>query len=77
MNLACLAGTPWGPFEENLDCPGAPFAPYVPLVDPKWSPTGSPLLPTTILSTYLVSSWILSISLTPFWSIFDGINFRI
>ena len=45
-----------------------------------WIPSGSNCLPpprTKILSTYSGSSWILPISLTPFWSIFGCIYFRI
>ena len=76
---------PWLPYwsslrpsEDNLDCPGAPFAPSVPPVDPKWFPTGSQKAPqTTIPSTYLLFTWIGPISLTPFWLICEGIYFRI
>ena len=45
MNLGCLTGAPWGPSEDNLDCPSAPFAPkcrwWIPSgshVDPTWTP---------------------------------------
>ena len=43
-----------------------------------WGPTGSQKAPQTMIpSTYLRSTRIGSISLTPFWSIFEGIYFRI
>ena len=49
-----------------------------PQVAPNWLPESPPNYNTFDLPlTYLGSTWILPISLTPFWSIFDAIYFRI
>ena len=55
-----------------------PWLPYWSSVGPNWLPESPPNYdPLDLLSTYLRSTWIGSISLTPFWSIFEGIYFQI